>query len=66
MQKTDVKWLLLVLAAVALFSIFGLPYFTHLGHPWWSILVYAFFVVLFLYGRCNHPPKHHSRKQQLR
>jgi hypothetical protein len=66
MWKTDVKWLLMVLAAVALFSIFGLPYFTRLGHPWWSILVYAFFTVIFLYGRCNRPPKHSSEDRHLR
>jgi hypothetical protein len=66
MWKTDVKWLLLVLVGVVLFTIFGLPYFTHTGHALWSILVYGFFVVLFLYGRCNRVPKHSSRKQQLR
>lgn len=66
MLKGDVRWFFLVLAAVVLFTIFGLPYFTHTGHSWWSILVYAFFAVLFIYGRCNHPPKDSSRKQQVR
>ena len=66
MQKTDVKWLFLVLAAVVLFSIFGLPYFTQTGHTPWAILVYGFFVVIFLYGRCNHAPKQTTRKQQVR
>jgi hypothetical protein len=61
MQKTDIRWLLLVLAAVVLFSIFGLPYFTQTGHPLWAILVYAFFAVIFLYGRCNRLPKQSSR-----
>jgi hypothetical protein len=66
MQKTDVRWLFLVLAAVVLFSIFGLPYFTQTGHTAWAILVYAFFAVIFLYGRCNHVRKHSTRRQQLR
>jgi RsiW-degrading membrane proteinase PrsW (M82 family) len=65
-QKTDIRWLLLVLAAVVLFSIFGLPYFTQTGHTPWAIVVYAFFAVMFLYGRCNHVRKHSSRGQQLR
>ena len=60
MQKGDIRWLLLVLVAVVLFSIYGLPYFTQTGHTLWAILVYAFFVVLFLYGRCNR-----TRKQAL-
>ena len=42
-----------VVAAAAALSIFGLPYFSQLGHPLWSILVYLFFAVLFLYGRNN-------------
>ena len=66
MQKADIGWLLLVLAAVVLFSIFGLPYFTQTGHEMWAILVYAFFAVIFLYGRCNRLPKHHTRREQLR
>lgn len=66
MQKRDVGWLLMVLAAVVLFSIFGLPYFTQTGHEPWAIVVYAFFVVIFLYGRCNRLPKQPTRRQQLR
>ncbi len=45
----------MVLAAVLAFSIWGLPYFSQLGHPLLSIVVYAFFAVMFLYGRANHP-----------
>jgi hypothetical protein len=52
-QKCDVRWLLLVVAAAILFSIFGLPYFTQTGHEGWAIVVYAFFAVMFLYGRSN-------------
>ena len=64
MQTRDIGWLLMVLAAVVLFSIYGLPYFTQTGHTPWAILVYGFFAVLFLYGRCNRlrkqpMPKHH-------
>ncbi len=66
MQKADIRWLLLVLAAVLLFSIFGLPYFTQTGHELWAILVYGFFVVIFLYGRCNRVPNDSSRSQQVR
>ena len=66
MQKTDVRWLFLVLLAVVAFSIFGLPYFTQTGHTAWAILVYGFFFVIFLYGRCNHAPKQPTRRQQLR
>ena len=66
MQKRDLGWLLLVLAAVILFSTFGLPYFTQTGHDGWAVVVYAFFAVIFLYGRCNHVPKHSSRRQQVR
>ncbi len=56
----------MVIGAVILFSIYGLPYFTQTGHTMWALLVYAFFAVIFLYGRCNRPPKHSPRKQQLR
>jgi len=61
MQKSDTKWLLGVLAAVLLFSVFGLPFFSQLGHPLWAILVYAFFFVIFLYGRNNRLPKQSTR-----
>ena len=53
MQRCDFVWLLWVLAGVLAFSVWGPPYFTQLGHPLLSLLVYAFFVVLFLYGRAN-------------
>lgn len=43
---------MVVVAALA-FSVWGLPYFTQLGHPGWALLVYAFFVLLFIYGRAN-------------
>jgi len=66
MQKCDVRWLLMVLAAVILFSIFGLPYFTQSGHQMWAILVYGFFVVVFLYGRANRLHKPSSRREQVR
>jgi hypothetical protein len=64
MQKSDTKWFLGVLAAVLLFSVFGLPYFSQLGHPMWSLLVYLFFFVIFLYGRNNRLPK--ERKREVR
>ena len=53
MQCSDWIWLAWVLAAALAFSVWGLPYFTQLGYPLWSLIVYAFFVVLFIYGR-NH------------
>lgn len=66
MQRWDWIWLLLVAAAAVAFSVWGLPYFTQLGHPLWSIPVYAFFLVIFLYGRTNRPPRenklHGARK----
>jgi hypothetical protein len=62
MQKSDTKWLCWVLLAVLLFSVFGLPYFSQLGHPMWSIVVYGFFAVIFLYGRNNRLPR--TRKRQ--
>jgi hypothetical protein len=66
MQKADIRWLLLIAIAVVLFSIFGLPYFTQTGHEMWAILVYAFFAVIFLYGRCNRVPKQPDRRQHVR
>ena len=66
MQKCDIRWLLLVVAAVILFSVFGLPYFTQTGHSMWAIMVYAFFVVIFLYGRANRLSKHPPRREQVR
>ena len=54
MQRSDCIWLGIVLASALAFSIWGLPYFTQLGYPNWSILVYVFFVLLFIYGRANH------------
>lgn len=62
MQKCDVRWFLLVVAAAILFSIFGLPYFTQTGHEGWAVLVYAFFAVVFLYGRSNRVPKQSQRR----
>ncbi len=53
MQRADCMWLIIVVAAALAFSVWGLPYFTQLGHPAWSIIVYAFFVLLFIYGRAN-------------
>jgi hypothetical protein len=66
MQKKDLGWLLIVLGAVILFSVFGLPYFTQTGHTAWAIMVYAFFAVIFLYGRCNRMTKPSSRHEQVR
>ncbi len=60
MQKCDCVWLLVVALAAVVFSIWGLPYFTQLGHPLWSLIVYAFFVTLFVYGRANRA-RHHKR-----
>ena len=54
MQKRDILWLLIILLSAVAFSVWGLPYFTQLGHPLLSLLVYAFFVALFIYGRANH------------
>lgn len=56
MQLSDCFWLVGVLAAALAFSVWGLPYFSQLGHPLLSLLVYGFFVVLFLYGRHNRLP----------
>lgn len=53
MRRADCIWLVMVLAAALAFSIWGLPYFTQLGYPAWSLLVYGFFVLLFIYGRPN-------------
>jgi hypothetical protein len=53
MRKCDYVWLIIVAAGALAFSVWGLPYFTQLGHPRWSILVYAFFFLLFIYGRAN-------------
>lgn len=65
MQKSDTRWLCGVLVAVLLFSIFGLPYFSQLGHPLWSILVYLFFAVIFLYGRNNRLPRNTKRQYKI-
>ena len=53
----------MVVAAALAFSVWGLPYFTQLGHPAWSILVYAFFVLLFIYGRANRVRTHKTRQE---
>jgi hypothetical protein len=53
MQRWDCIWLIVVVLSALAFSVRGLPYFTQSGHPAWLILVYAFFVVLFIYGRAN-------------
>lgn len=63
MQKSDATWLLLVVAAALLFSVFGLPYFSQLGHPVLSVLVYAFLVVIFIYGRNNRLPRGYRRRK---
>jgi hypothetical protein len=64
MQRSDCYWLAMVVAAALAFSIWGLPYFSQLGHPLWSVVVYAFFVVLFLYGRANHYPRSKVRQSR--
>jgi hypothetical protein len=66
MQKCDVRWFLLVVVAAILFSIFGLPYFTQTGHTAWAIVVYAFFAVIFLYGRSNRRASSDPRREQVR
>lgn len=57
MQKRDCLWLVMVVAAALAFSVWGLPYFSQLGHPMLSLLVYGFFVIIFLYGRANRYPR---------
>jgi membrane protein implicated in regulation of membrane protease activity len=72
MQRGDCIWLIVVALSALAFSVWGLPYFTQLGHPAWSILVYAFFVLLFIYGRANRvrtrktPKKHRATENQPR
>jgi membrane protein implicated in regulation of membrane protease activity len=66
MQRSDFVWLLWVLAGALAFSVWGLPYFTQLGYPLLSILVYAFFAVLFLYGRANRRLKRTARSRRDR
>jgi hypothetical protein len=61
MRRRDCIWLIAVVLSALAFSVWGLPYFTQLGHPAWSILVYAFFVVLFIYGRANRVRFHKTR-----
>jgi membrane protein YdbS with pleckstrin-like domain len=53
MQKRDWVWLFAIVFSAVAFSVWGLPYFTQLGHPLWSLIVYVFFVTLFIYGRAN-------------
>lgn len=60
LQRSDSLWCVGTLAALVLFSIFGLPYFSQLGHPFWSLLVYGFIAVIFLYGRNNRPTRKHK------
>ena len=63
MQRSDCIWLIMVVAGALAFSVWGLPYFTQLGHPAWSVLVYAFFVLLFIYERANRVRSSKSRKK---
>ena len=53
MQRADCIWSIMVVVAALAFSVWGLPYSIQLGHPKWPVLVYAFFVLLFIYGRAN-------------
>jgi hypothetical protein len=57
MQRIDCIWLALVAIAALIFSVWGMPFFSQLGHPWLSVPVYAVLVVLFLYGRANRRPR---------
>jgi len=66
MQKCDIWWLLTIVAAATIFTVFGLPYFSRYGYGLWAILVYIFLFVLFLYGRSNRLPKESSAQQQIR
>ncbi len=63
MQKSDIRWLIVVLSAAILFTIFGLPYFSRFGQGLWAVFVYFFLFVAFVYGRNNRHkhPDHHVR-----
>ena len=61
MQKSDMKWLLIVLAAAFLFTIIVLPYFSRFGYGPLTVPIYVFFFVAFVYGRNNRLPKHPTR-----
>lgn len=61
MQWSDVKWLLVVVVAATLFTIVVFPYFSRFGYAHWTIPVYVFFFVAFLYGRDNRHHKHPGR-----
>jgi hypothetical protein len=63
MQRSDSFWLIGVILAAVAFSVWGLPYFSQLGHPLLSLLVYGFFVVIFLYGRNNRLPASRDRSR---
>jgi membrane protein implicated in regulation of membrane protease activity len=63
MQRWDCIWLIVVVLSALAFSVWGLLYFTQLGHPAWPILVYAFFVLLFIYGRANRVRSRKTRKK---
>jgi hypothetical protein len=66
MQRSDCIWLIVVVLSVLAFSVWGLPYFTQLGHPAWSVVVYVFFVLLFIYGRANRVRNSKSRRKAER
>jgi len=64
MHWSDVRWLLIVAVAATLFTILVFPYFSRFGYANWTIPVYVFFFVVFLYGRANRhtiPPRRHVR-----
>jgi hypothetical protein len=63
MQRKDWIWLIVVVLSALAFSVWGLTYFTQLGHPAWSILVYAFFVLVFIYGRANRVRRRKTRNK---
>jgi hypothetical protein len=63
MQRWDCIWLIVAVLSALAFSVRGLPCFTQSGHPAGSILVYAFFVVLFIYGRANRVRSRKARKK---
>ncbi len=58
MQKSDTRWLLIVLAAAFLFTIIVLPYFSRFGYGLLTVPIYVFFFVAFVYGRNNRHHKH--------
>jgi hypothetical protein len=65
-MRANATFFCLIAVATAIVVIFVVPFLFDTGHKLLCIPLFAFLVVLAIYGRCNPLPRYRSKRPSLR